>query len=233
MPQSWADTAGSHLSTTRWRAETNKLHATLKKSQGEVGRRGEEMSTLRAQSITWASENKARRAEVGSLRRELDELKREHGAVVSSATMWEERSNKLQDELKLKAELATMWKRSAEKAGAGDFAEAGAAALTWKVEAEKANHEATRWRELTRKADDSLSAKQDEALHYRTQFEAMRLQVERLKEEQIYKVADAGPAAEIQAALTDAQEDLNAKSEEAKQLRSKIGRLETAIRELM
>ena len=40
----------------------------------------------------------------------------------------------------------------------------------------QANHEATRWRELTRKADDSLSAKQDEALHYRTQFEAMRLQ---------------------------------------------------------
>ena len=33
-----------------------------------------------------------------------------------------------------------MWKRSAEKAGAGDFAEAGAAALTWKVEAEKASH---------------------------------------------------------------------------------------------
>lgn len=140
--------------------------------------------------------------------------------------------------LTIQAELATMWKRSAEKAGAGDFAEAGAAALTWKVEAEKAsrglrptlpphslapltpkpepepsdprpgsypkplpatlfhpkhrpqlapmppttehqpqaNHEATRWRELTRKADDSLSAKQDEALHYRTQFEAMRLQ---------------------------------------------------------
>ena len=69
----------------------------------QVGRRGEEMSTLRAQSITWASENKARRAEVASLRRELDELKREHGAVGSSATMWEERSNKLQDELKLKA----------------------------------------------------------------------------------------------------------------------------------
>ena len=89
----------------------------------QVGRRGEEMSTLRAQSITWASENKARRAEVASLRRELDELKREHGAVVSSATMWEERSNKLQDELKLKAELATMWKRSAEKAGAGDMEE--------------------------------------------------------------------------------------------------------------
>jgi hypothetical protein len=43
MPQSWADTAGSHLSTTRWRAETNKLHATLKKSQGEVSQTGEEM----------------------------------------------------------------------------------------------------------------------------------------------------------------------------------------------
>ena len=39
--------------------------------------------------------------------------------------------------LTIQAELATMWKRSAEKAGAGDFAEAGAAALTWKVEAEK------------------------------------------------------------------------------------------------
>ena len=59
------------------------------------------------------------------------------------------------------------------------------------------------------------------------------VQVERLKEEQAYKIADAGPAAEIQAALNDAQEDLNAKSEEAKQLRSKVGRLETAIRELM
>ena len=41
--------------------------------------------------------------------------------------------------LTIQAELATMWKRSAEKAGAGDFAEAGAAALTWKVEAEKAS----------------------------------------------------------------------------------------------
>ena len=40
----------------------------------------------------------------------------------------------------------------------------------------QANQEATRWRELSRKAEDSLSAKQDEALHYRTQFEAMRLQ---------------------------------------------------------
>ena len=43
MPQSWADTACSHLSTTRWRAETNKLHATLKKSQGEVSQTGEKM----------------------------------------------------------------------------------------------------------------------------------------------------------------------------------------------
>ena len=47
------------------------------------------------------------------------------------------------------------------------------------------------------------------------------IQVERLKEEQTYKVADAGPAAEIQAALTDAQEDLNAKSEEAKSAKGK------------
>ena len=147
--------------------------------------------------------------------------------------MWEERSNKLQDELKLKSELATMWKRSAEKAGAGDVAEVGAAALTWKVEAEKANHEATRWRELARKAEDTLNAKSDEALHYRTQFEASRLQVERVREEQAHKQSDAGPAEEIKAALIATQEDLNAKSEEAKQLRSKVERLETAIRELM
>ena len=171
--------------------------------------------------------------QAGTLKRELEDLKKEHTAVVSQATMWEERSNKLQDELKLKAELATMWKRSAEKAGAGDMAEAGAAALTWKVEAEKASQEATRWRELSKKVEDSLASKQEEALHFRTQFEAMRLQVERLKEEQAYRVSDAGPAAEIQGALTAAQEDLNAKSEEAKQLRSKITRLETAIRELM
>ena len=43
MLQSWADTPCSHLSTTRWRAETNKLHATLKKSQGEVSQTGEDM----------------------------------------------------------------------------------------------------------------------------------------------------------------------------------------------
>ena len=58
-------------------------------------------------------------------------------------------------------------------------------------------------------------------------------EAERLKDEQTYRVADAGPAEEIKNALYAAQEDLNAKSEEAKQLRSKIGRLETAIRELM
>ena len=42
----WADTACSHLSTARWRAETNKLHATLKKSQGEVSHGGEEMQCV-------------------------------------------------------------------------------------------------------------------------------------------------------------------------------------------
>ena len=42
----WRDTACSHLSTTRWRAETNKLHATLKKIQGEVSHGGEEMQCV-------------------------------------------------------------------------------------------------------------------------------------------------------------------------------------------
>ena len=54
-------------STSRWRAETNKLHAMLKKAQGEMGRKGEEMSKLRAQNITWSSDNKQRRAEAGTL----------------------------------------------------------------------------------------------------------------------------------------------------------------------
>ncbi len=31
--------------------------------------------------------------------------------------MWEDRAHKLQDELKLKHELAAMWRRSAEKDG--------------------------------------------------------------------------------------------------------------------
>lgn len=217
----------------RWRAETQRLAALLKRSQHEIGRKGDEMSKLRAQTITWSADNKAKRSELRAKADELDELKAQHAAVVSQATMWEERSNKLQDELKLKSELATMWKRSAEKAGAGDVAEVGAAALTWKVEAEKASHEATRWRELARKAEEQLSAKQDEALRYRTQYEAARLQAERIKEEQVYQRSDAGPQEEITAALLAAQEDLNAKSEEAKQLRDKVMRLETAIRELM
>ena len=217
----------------RWRAETQKLTALLKKSQHELGRKGEEMSKLRAQNITWSLDNKQRRTEQKSATTELEELRAQHAAVVSQATMWEERSNKLQDELKLKAELATMWKRSAEKAGAGDVAEVGAAALTWKVEAEKASHEATRWRELARKAEDTLNAKSEEALRYRTQYEASRLQVERLREETVHQARDAGPTEEIKNALLSAQEDLNAKSEEAKQLRNKVDRLETAIRELM
>ena len=39
----------------------------LKKAQGEMGRKGEEMSKLRAQNITWSSDNKQRRTEAGTL----------------------------------------------------------------------------------------------------------------------------------------------------------------------
>ena len=78
-----------------------------------------------------------------------------------------------------------MWKRSAEKAGAGDFAEAGAAALTWKVEAEKASQEATRWRELSKKAtlvlQDASGSELITKNHLDRQIIDLQLEVEMLR----------------------------------------------------
>ena len=100
-----------------------------------------ELESLRAQNITWSTDNKAKRSEARVAQAELRESKEAHAALASQASMWEERAHKLQEEVKLRSELATMWKRSAEKGGGGERGELEAAALTWKVEAERATSE--------------------------------------------------------------------------------------------
>ena len=54
------------------------------------------LAQVRAANITWSSDLKQRRGEAKAQAEELQELKKTHAAAVSQATMWEERSNKLQ-----------------------------------------------------------------------------------------------------------------------------------------
>merc|ERR1719261_896686 len=97
------------------------------------------MQTIRAQNVTWSTDNKQRREMVERVKGEAEELRATNAAVVSQASTLEERVAKLQDEVTLKSELAAMWRRSAERGGSGGGgSEAEAAALTWKLEAEKA-----------------------------------------------------------------------------------------------
>ena len=202
-----------------------------------MGKKTKEMSTMRAQNVTWSTDNKQRRQQLQSAQAEADELRSTNAAVVSQASTLEERVAKLQDEVTLKSELAAMWRRSAEKGGGGGGGggggEAEAAALTWKLEAEKAMRESERWKALARRSEEALRSKDDEALQLRTSLAEAKLTVERKGLQESYKAADETPLAEAQQALLAAQDDLSSKSEEAAQLAAKIARLEGALRQLM
>ena len=147
------------------------------------------MQTIRAQNVTWSTDNKQRREMVERIKGEAEELRATNAAVVSQASTLEERVAKLQDEVTLKSELAAMWRRSAERAGGqggggggGANGEAEAAALTWKLEAEKALREGERWKAAARKSEDLLRAKGEEALGMRVQLEEAKLAVARKEE---------------------------------------------------
>ena len=148
----------------------------LKKAREEFARRTKEMATMRAQNVTWSSDNKDRRRKLDAARTEIDHLRSSNAAVVSQASTMEERVAKLQDEVTLKSELAAMWRRSAEQAGGGGGGggEAEAAALTWKLEAEKAIRESERWKALARRSEDAMRAKDEEAMRMRTSFEEVK-----------------------------------------------------------
>ena len=222
------------VESERWRAEASKMGALLKTARADLGAKSAEMATLRAQNITWSSDNRQKRAEARAAADELGELKEAHGAVLAQASMWEDRCAKLQEEVKLKGELAAMWRRSAEKGGAGEGSgEAEAAAITWKIEAERATHESVRWREASRKAEEAMAAQGEEATRLRVQCEALRAQLEAERAEKVAREADVRPQEQIDAALNNAREDLHAKSEEAERLRAKVARLEHAIKTLM
>ena len=87
-------------------------------------------------------------------------------------SMLEDRVQKLQDELTLKTELATMWRRSTEKAGGVAMGEAKAAAVTWKLEAERSIEQGERWKAAARKAEEVSRAKEEEALRLKTEMQA-------------------------------------------------------------
>ena len=138
----------------------------------------------------------------------------------------------------LKSELAAMWRRSAEKGpvgggGGGGGGDAEAAALTWKLEAEKAMREGERWRAVARRSEEAMRSKEDDALKLRMELEEARLTNDRRAMNQAHQLADEQPLAEMSQALLAAQDDLQSKSEEASHLSAKVARLEKALNSLM
>jgi len=217
----------------RWRAESKRMATQLKKARDEVGRRGKEMQTMRAQNITWSSDNKARRDAVRSAHGEVEELRKSNAAVVSQASTLEERVAKLQDEVTLKSELAAMWRRSAERGGGGGGSEAEAAALTWKLETEKAVREGERWKAAARKSEELLRDREEEALRARVEAEEAKLEASKKASMSAHAAADAAPLEEMKHALLSAQDDLASKAEEANGLARKVQRLEAALSQIM
>ena len=221
----------------RWRAETKRLSVQLRKARDEVGRRGKEAQTMRAQNVTWASDNKARREQASRAKAEAEELRKANESVVAQAATLEERVAKLQDEVTLKSELEAMWRRAAERGGAGaggdGGGEAGAAAVTWKLEAEKAAREGERWKAVARRAEEAMRARDEEVLRMRMQLEDAQRDVQRAQVTRHLERRDEAPLEEMRSALTGAQDDLSSKIEEAAMLNAKVARLESALRQLM
>ena len=88
--------------------------------------------------------------------------------------------------------------------------------------------------ELVKRAEASLAIKEEELLRARADGEAQRLSLERLAQQQRHVERDRDdPRDEIAQALASAQEDLHAKTEEARHLSSKVARLEAAISQIM
>lgn len=58
----------------RWRAESKRMAVQLRKARDEVGRRGKEMQTMRAQNVTWSSDNQQRREAVSRAKKEAEEV---------------------------------------------------------------------------------------------------------------------------------------------------------------
>merc|ERR1712083_422144 len=110
--------------------------------------------------------------------------------------------------------------------GTSSGGESEAAAITWKIEAEKATREAERWKELARKSEEATAAKDETVLQLRAQAEGLKLRLEGLKEQKGQLAVDERPQADIDQALQGLHDDLNAKNTEASQLRAKVARLE-------
>ena len=221
----------------RWRAETKRMAYQLKRDRDEVGKRSKEMGHMRAQTVHWSADNKSRREQVEHAKREADEMRKQNAAVVAQASTLEERVAKLQDEVTLKSELAAMWRRSAERgaggSGGGASSEAEAAALTWKLEAEKAMREGERWKALARRSEDAVRQKEEDVLMMRVQLEEVRTSLEKRQQVGAHRAADEAPLEEIKMALLSAQDDLQSKADEAAALSSKVSRLEQALRQIM
>ena len=132
-----------------------------------------------------------------------------------------------------------MWRRSAERgaataaAGGGATSEAEAAALTWKLEAEKAMRDGERWKALARRSEDQVRAKEEEALQMRVQLEETKLNMDKRQQTEAHRAADEAPLEEMKMALLSAQDDLQSKADEAAALTSKVQRLEAALRQVM
>ena len=216
----------------RWRAETKKVAVQLKRARDEMSRKVAETATMRSQNVTWSSDNRAKREELRAARRDVEELRDSNAAVVAQASMLEDQVAKLQDELTLKSELAAMWRRSSEKTGNASYGEAEAAAVTWKLEAEKSMQKGEKWKGVARRAEELARTKEDEVLRLKAELQQARAVADERRGARESREAAERPQEEIAEALASAQEDLEDKAREAERLNAKVARLEEAIRHL-
>ena len=89
--------------------------------------------------------------------------------------------------------------------GGGGGGEAEAAALTWKLETEKAVREGERWKSAARRSEELLRQREHEAMTMRVQLEDARLAVERKALHDEASRADEGPLNEMRSALASAR----------------------------
>ena len=101
-----------------------------------------------------------------------------------------------------------MWRRSAERGagataggGGGNSSEAEAAALTWKLEAEKAMREGERWKAVARRSEDAVRQKEEENLHMKVQLEETKMSLDKRQQAEAFRARDDAPLEEMKMAL--------------------------------
>ena len=146
-------------------ADKARSAALLNQARGEMAEHATEVVTLKAQSATWASENRQQRADAKAAQAEAHAAHAAKEAADASASALQSRVRQLESEAQLKGNLAAMWWRKAE--GGVDGVPGGidsrdASALGWQVESERAVSESRRWESLAKDGEAAADQRESE-----------------------------------------------------------------------